>query len=303
MSACSEVRFLSQGVTLRAGYWQGAGKAFKTAAGVPCIVMGHGLGGTRACGLVPYAEAFAAAGFDVFCFDYRGFGESDGEPRQVVDVPMQLRDWAAAIAHARSLKGVDARRIALWGSSFSGGLVIAAGVADGKVAAISNQGGMLDGLAAVQFLVRQEGVLQIARVMRYVAADALAALLGQPRVLLPVVGEPGSLAVLTAPDSKPGYLAITPPEWRNEISLSWMLTLATFRPNVMAARLHCPTLFCIAEKDSAVPPSAVEDAARRAGAKAEVRRYALGHFEIYVGEGFRRSSGDQLAFFSRVLAG
>lgn len=301
-SRVREVSFMSHDVLLRAGYWKAAHAAFKRPAGLPCIVMAHGLGGTRAAGLAPYAEAFAAAGFEVLCFDYRGFGESGGEPRQVVDVEMQLEDWAAAIAHARSLKGVDGKRIALWGSSFSGGHAVAAAVRDGKVAAVSNQGGMLDGLAAVQFLVKQEGVKQVARVMRYVLADALAAVTGRPRVMLPVVGEPGSLAVLTAPDSKPGFLAIAPPDWRNEISLSWMLKLALYRPNVMAAKLHCPTLFCIAEKDSAVPPSAVEDAARRAGARAEVRRYALGHFEIYVGEGFRLSSGDQVAFFSRVLA-
>jgi hypothetical protein len=29
----------------------------------------------------------------------------------------------------------------------------------------------------------------------------------------------------------------------------------------------------------------------------------MGHFEIYVGDGFERSSTDQLAFFNRVLRG
>jgi hypothetical protein len=27
----------------------------------------------------------------------------------------------------------------------------------------------------------------------------------------------------------------------------------------------------------------------------------MGHFEIYTGDGFKKSSGDQLAFFQRVL--
>lgn len=294
-----EIAFSSRGVDLRAGLFRPAPASPQAA--VPCVVMAHGLGGTRTAGLEPFARHFAEAGFAVLVFDYRGFGQSAGEPRQVVDVRMQLDDWAAAIAHARGLPGIDPQRIALWGSSFSGGLVIAAAVEDGKVAAVSSQGAMMDGLAALLNLVKQEGLVQTARVSAQAARDAAQARLGLARVLLPVVGAPGEMAVLTTPDSKPGYLAIAPPDWVNAISLSWMLTLPLFRPNRMASRLPCPTLFCIAERDVVVPPSAVEDAARRAGAKAEVRRYPRGHFDIYVGEGFADSARDQTDFFRRHL--
>jgi fermentation-respiration switch protein FrsA (DUF1100 family) len=296
-----EHQFESQGTQLGAGFWAPARSSSDAQNGNPCIVMAHGLGGTRACGLTPYAEKFAAAGFNVLCFDYRGFGSSDGEPRQVVSVKMQLEDWASAIAYARSLDTIDPRRIALWGSSFSGGLVIAAGVTDGKVAAISSQGAMFDGLAAVLFLIKQDGIAQISRLMRHVFKDAWRSFRNQPREMLPVVGEPGSMAVLTAYDSKSGYLAITPPDWRNEISLDWLLGLAFFRPNKMCKRLPCPTLFCVAEKDTAVPPRAAEDAAKLAGDKGEIKRYPLGHFDIYVNDGFDQSSDDQVEFFVRTL--
>lgn len=296
-----ERQFESQGLQLKAGFWSPLDSTSKAIEGAPCIVMGHGLGGTRACGLTPYAEKFAAAGFYVLCFDYRGFGSSDGEPRQVISVKMQLEDWASAIAYARTIESVDTQQIALWGSSFSGGLVVAAGVQDGNVAAISNQGAMLDGFASVLFLIRQEGIVQIAKLMRHVFIDLWRSFRKQPREMLPVVGEPGSMAVLTAHDSKTGYLAITPPDWRNEISLSWLLTLGLFRPNKMCKRLPCPTLFCIAEKDTAVSPAAAEDAATRAGDKGEIKRYPLGHFDIYVDEGFQQSSDDQLEFFVRNL--
>ena len=49
----------------------------------------------------------------MLCFDYRCFGNSDGEPRQWISVPRQLQDWEAAIAHARSLPGVDPEALAL----------------------------------------------------------------------------------------------------------------------------------------------------------------------------------------------
>ena len=300
---CEEIEFNSCGVRLRAGFFQPVGKALINSRGAPCVVMAHGLGGTRAAGLEPFARRFAESGLAVLVFDYRGFGKSDGAPRQVVDVKMQLQDWASAIAHARSLKTIDPQRIALWGSSFSGGVVIAAAVEDGRVAAVSSQGGMLDGRAALLHLLKSEGPVQLAKLSALAALDTARAKIGLPRVTLPVVGAPGSMAVLTTPDSEPGYFAITPPDWVNEISLSWMLTLPLFRPNLMARRLPCPTLFCIAADDAVVPPAAVEDAARRAGSKAEVRRYPRGHFDIYVDEGFEDSVRDQSAFFLKHLSG
>jgi pimeloyl-ACP methyl ester carboxylesterase len=53
-------------------------------------------------GLPIYAEKFAAAGFVVFAFDYRGFGGSGGEPRHWVDPRRHVRDWAAAVRHVGS---------------------------------------------------------------------------------------------------------------------------------------------------------------------------------------------------------
>ena len=295
------IRFDSHGVLLTAAWYRPTTPALHNARGAPCVVMAHGLGGTRAAGLAPFAERFAAAGLHVLCFDYRGFGDSDGEPRQVVDVKLQLEDWAAAIAHARTLDGVDARRIATWGSSFSGAHSVAAAVADGKVAAVSSQGAMMDGLASLTNLIRQSGLKHALTLTAYGIADAVSAALKRPRVRLPVVGAPGSVAALTTPDSVPGYGRITPPEWKNEISASWALTLATYRPNLMVPRLPCPALFCIATADAVVPPSAMEDGARRGGANVEIRRYPVGHFDIYVPPAFDDVIADQVEFFTRVL--
>ncbi len=297
----TQTEFKSQAVTLRAGHFLPANEALKNARGLPCVVMGHGLGGTRAAGLTPFAQAFAQAGLHVLCFDYRGFGSSDGTPRQVVNVSMQLDDWAAAIAHARSLPGVDPQRIALWGSSFSGAHSVAAAVRDGKIAAVSSQGAMMDGFAALLNLVRQCGLAHALKLSARGLADATLGALGLGRVTVPVVGLPGESGALTTPDSKPGYLAITPPDWKNEISTSWALTLALYRPNRMTPRLPCPALFCIATTDVVVPPSAMEDGARRAPDKVRVKRYAAGHFDIYVPPLFNQVSRDQTEFFLDVL--
>ena len=57
---------------------------------LPCVVLAHGFSGTMDR-LVPYAERFAADGIAALVFDYRGFGESGGQPRQVVDPPASTR--------------------------------------------------------------------------------------------------------------------------------------------------------------------------------------------------------------------
>jgi len=90
----------------------------------PVVILGHGLGGTREYGLEPYAQRFADAGIAALLFTYRHFGDSGGQPRQLLDIERQLGDWGAALAYARSRDGIDHDRIALWGTSFAGGHVI-----------------------------------------------------------------------------------------------------------------------------------------------------------------------------------
>lgn len=296
-----EIEFPSHGTLLRAGWFKAASDGLTSARGTPCIVMAHGLGGTRDAGLVPFAKHFAEHGLHVLCFDYRGFGRSDGTPRQWLSVRRQLQDWEAAIDYARELDGVDPARVGTWGSSFSGAHAVAAAVADGRIAAVSAQGAMMDGLASVMNLIRKVGVGSVLKLSARGLADALSAAVGLGRVTLPIVADPGSPGVLTTPDSRPGYLRITPPDWRNEVTTSWALTLATYRPNLMTPRLPCPALFCIATEDLVVPPAAMEDGARRSGGKVEVRRYPVGHFDIYVPPTFNDVVRDQTEFFVRTL--
>ena len=114
----------------------------------PCIVMAHGLAGVKEMRLDAYAERFAAQGYHVLVFDYRHFGASEGTPRQVLDIGKQHADWAAAVGYARSLSEVDPSRIVLWGSSLSGGHVMA--LAEPlRAAAVIAQIPHADGIASV----------------------------------------------------------------------------------------------------------------------------------------------------------
>ncbi len=107
-----------------------------TGTDTPCVVMAHGFAGTRDDGLPGYAEAFCAAGYAVALFDYRGFGASTGQPRQLIDIAAQHADYRAVVEWVRGLDGIDPHRIALWGSSFSGGHVLAIAADEPSIAAV-----------------------------------------------------------------------------------------------------------------------------------------------------------------------
>jgi len=294
------VSFDSGGARCAGVHLRGEGDGFADEDGLrPCVVLAHGFGGTVDSGLMPFAERFAAAGIDALAFDYRHFGASDGEPRQLLSIPSQLQDYAAAIAFARSLDGVDPDRIVVWGSSYSGGHAIAVAVADGRVGAVISQVPAMDGVWTLLNLARYAGPGRIARLVLAGARDLAGSLRGRPPVLLAQVGAPGELAFMTTADAEPGYSAIAGPSWRNEVAARIALAAGAYRPGLQADRLPCPILVQIADRDTVAPVKAAQDAAWRATGRAEVRTYPIGHFDIYTGAPFERAIADQLHFLGR----
>jgi pimeloyl-ACP methyl ester carboxylesterase len=296
----SAVSFDSGGVRCAGVHLRGAGEDFADAEGRrPCVVLGHGFAGTVDSGLMPYAEGFAAAGLDALAFDYRHFGLSDGEPRQLLSIPAQLADYAAAIAFARTLDGVDPDRIVLWGSSYSGGHVVVAAVADGRVAAVIAQTPAMDGMQALVKVARYAGLGILLKLTLAGLRDLAGSLRGRPPAMVPVVAAPGSVGVMTSADAEPGYRAIAGASWRNEVAARIALSAGSYRPGRQADRLPCPILVQIADRDAVAPVKAAQDAAWLATGRSEVRTYPIGHFEVYTGEPFARALADQLHFLGR----
>ncbi len=88
---------------------------------LPSIVQGPGwLGLADAKLYIPYHQAFTDAGFAVLIFDYRGFGESEGD-RGTISPAWQLEDWRNAIAYMRGREDMDPARAAIFGSGGTGG--------------------------------------------------------------------------------------------------------------------------------------------------------------------------------------
>lgn len=290
----------SHGTRLAVWHYPAQGSAGSTASGRPCVVMAHGFGGTRDSGLEPYAERFSEAGADVLLFDYRGFGDSAGDQRQTVDHRRHREDYRAVVAHARTMPGIDPDRIVLWGTSYSGGHVVAVAAEDPRIAGVIAQNAAMDGPAAVLEILRYAGPRQLLRLVAHCVRDLLTILLRRPPHLVPTVGPPGSLAAMTAPGAESGFLAIAGPTFRNELRARGVLPILVNRPVARASRLRMPLFLAIASRDNVAPPSAVEKVARRVKGPVRVERYDVGHFDLYRGEPFEKCVTAQVEFLSTV---
>ncbi len=266
-------------------------RAASDRSSTPIVVMAHGLSGTRRDRLGPFAARFAAAGVAALVFDHRGFGDSMGA-RDRFHPTLQLEDWRAAIACARSLPGVDPDRVATFGSSMGGGNALAAAAADCRVAAVISQVPFLD-------MVRQAH-----RSSAAVAARMLRAAVRDEH--LPAVGAPHEAAFINAPGAEAGWREVVATgedsRWRNRVSSRWLIG-RPYNPARHAARLHCPWLVCVGEADRVAKPGPAIAAARRAPF-GELRMYpGVDHFDIYDGPQHEALVADQLAFLRRHLLG
>jgi len=264
----------------------------------PAVVLGHGLGAVKEMRLDAYAERFADAGYACLVFDYRHFGASGGEPRQLLDIGRQLEDWRAAIAFARAVERIDPERVAVFGSSFGGGHAILTAAEDPRIAAAIAQCPFTDGLASALTL----GPLSTAKVSTLAARDELARLRGGEPVRVALSGPPGSAALMPTADADSEFPGLVPPghEFNDNVAARVGLRIALHYPGRAARRVRAPILFCVCERDSVAPAKATLRHAARAP-RGEIVRYPVGHFEIYNGAPFERAVTDQIEFLRRHL--
>jgi pimeloyl-ACP methyl ester carboxylesterase len=288
-----EVRFVSGGKHC-------AGWLFRPSASgrSPCVVLGTGLSCVRDQGLDRYGERFAAAGFAALAFDYRHFGDSEGEPRTLLSFRLQREDFRAALAHARGLDHVDPSRIGIWGYSLGGANAQAVTIGDPDIAAAIYVAPVIDSLKS---LLHMGGPPHLARVTAAGVRDRIRALRGAEPVRLAAVGPPGSGAVMCTWDAARGFDEVTGPgsSWRNDVCPRGV-TAPPYRLERRARRIRCPALYCIAADDEVNPP-ALEERTARGVPGAELRLYPGGHLAPFQDETFERMAADQVGFLERRL--
>lgn len=291
-----DVEFASGGVECAAWLYLPEGVAKP-----PVVVMAHGFGGTRRLRLDMYAEVFSGRGMASLVFDYRCQGDSEGYPRQLIDADMQLDDWGAAIRFAKGIEDVDGGRIALWGTSFSGGHVVVTAAREKCVKAVVAQVPFVDSRAVPP--ERPKAGL-VVKFLIAALRDVIGAKLGGEPVYMPVVGPPGSFAFLNTPGSYDTFLEMVPAElgWRNEVTARTIFSFLKYRPILSAADVHCPLMVVPARHDNLIPLKATEKLAEKAPCSTLVMADG-GHFDVYAGEQFDKLSAIEADFLAEHLSG
>ncbi|HVF31841.1 MAG TPA: alpha/beta fold hydrolase [Acidimicrobiales bacterium] len=297
-----EVEFESEGATLRGRFYRplpGSGSG-------PLVVMAHGFSATVTMTADRYAEAFAAHGLAALLYDHRGFGRSGGEPRQRINPWVQARGYRDALTCATTQPGVDGRRIALWGDSFSGSVVLVVAGVDDRVAAVVAQTPATGGQPSppdpdgrLYDLMRR--TIESGDV-RGAPDDVQGPL---PVVSADQINAPSLLEPIQAYRWFIEYGGRFGTGWENRATRVTPRTPAPFHAGLAAPHISCPVLVHIAPDDemAGANPVVARAVAESIAGPAEIREIDGGHFGLlhHPSQWFDDASRDQVEFLARVL--
>ncbi len=269
----AEVAFYSEGRRISA-LWR-TPEQFKDRR--RAIVQGPGWLGLKDARLyVRYHEALTAAGFGVLIFDYRGFGDSEGDP-ECLSVQGQVRDLVNAVSYVADRPDVDPGAIGAFGTGGTGGgnAILLAG-ADPRIRAVVSQVPVADG---ADWLHRMRSEHEWLAFLEALEEDRrLRAHSGKGRLVDPREG-----IVPPTPERRTtGVKADVDARVPTAVSLAAADELLAYRPLDAAARLTVPLLVIGVEDDAATPTDhavRLYEAAR--GPKALILQRHTTHYAAY----------------------
>ncbi len=280
--------FLSDGV--RCGATMHLPAEDRAGARWPAILMVHGWSGIQASMLPPFRDQFVKEGFAVMTFDYRGWGESEGQPRHVIRVGDCLRDAENALVHLRGFPEVDPARIVLWGTSLGGGHACVMGARHPELLAVIAHVPMLDGLGASR-------ATPLSWRLRFGISGLIDLFRGDSPLYLKTVGRPGEFSTMSrdgAAEARERSMALYRHASTNRVAARSILSLATYRPYKALPNLRVPTLLVRATRDTVAPFA--EEVLRMDNPLLTVRAVEANHFEPYFEPVFSTNIGYQLEF-------
>ncbi|MEM9607876.1 MAG: alpha/beta fold hydrolase [Actinomycetota bacterium] len=201
-----------------------------------------------------YARQLAGNGITALTFDFRGFGQSEGEPRDWEHPARKAEDIHAAIDFASTIEGVDPDRIGALGVCASAGYQSVNASTDPRVKALGLVAPWLhDTELVAPYYGGAEGVAHRIELSRRAEERFRAA--GEVE-FMPTISETDESAAMYGPFDyylDPGRGAI--PEWDARVAvMSWEPWL-TFNPIDVASKISIPVRMVHSE-DGAVPDGA-----------------------------------------------
>ena len=103
----------------------------------PAIIVGHPMGAVKEQSSNLYAQKLAEQGFVTLAVDLSFWGESDGQPRNLVLPEIYAEDFSAAVDYLGTQTFVDRNRIGVLGICGSGSFVISAAKIDPRMKAVA----------------------------------------------------------------------------------------------------------------------------------------------------------------------
>lgn len=262
---------------------------------LPAILMLGGWGSIQRAMTSSFTHSFVEAGFAVMEFDYPGWGDSGGFPRQGINPWRRTRVADTALAHLKSQPMVAAHQITLWGTSFGGGHVVDLATQHPELKGAIIQVPMLDGLAATL-------ATPPARLLKMTCLGTLDQIKPGASIYVPTLARQGEFGTMDRDGAwnamEIALDALTGRGYDNRVAAKSVLTMPFYRPWLRLKDVKIPMLMIGATGDTVAP--FVSDKVRRVGnPQVQVIEIDANHFDPYFDPLFPEVLAHQLKFLRR----
>jgi uncharacterized protein len=257
------------------------------------VVLCHGFAGIKELILPDYAQAFAGSGYAALCFDYRGFGASEGVRGRLVPQE-QITDIRNAITFAQTCPEVDAEHIALWGSSFGGANAIGVAAIDKRVKCLAVQLTFSNGERMILGNQDEAGQVKLLQTLKKIWERTVT----KNKVL---ALEPDQ--ILTDEQSKTFYVEAVKqlPALKTKIPVFALQHIMEFKPEVLVKNVTAPIMILGASNDTVCPVLESERLHEQANEPKVLHVLEAEHYAIYQGETLKQSADKAVEWFKTHL--
>lgn len=262
----------------------------------PGIVICHGYTGIKELILPEIAEVFSQAGYVCLIFDYRGFGESEGQRWRLVPLE-QVEDIRNALTFLSLQEGVDENLLGLYGTSYGSSNVSYVAGIDERAKCTVGTVGFGDGRRWLRGLFRK---WEWEEFLKKLDEDRKRRVLeGKSHYVDPLD------IMMPDPQTKAFFEEVTKafPQWKCQIPLETAEYTLEYKPESVVHHISPRAIMWIhAGGDMLV--SADESLSMYEKAREPKRLVILdgvAHFEVYTGEPFNRVMEEALGWYKQHL--
>ena len=270
------------------------------AKGRPGVVLCQGFTGVKESFLPPVAQRLAELGFYALTFDYRFFGESQGEPRFQLLPQCQVEDTRNAITFLQLQPGMDPEGVGLYGTSFGGAIASYTAGTDERVKCLVSTSGIGNG---ERWLRGMRPFWQWQQLLSHLEKDRRNRLLNGSSAYVDTLD-----IMVPDPSTRSFWDKTTPlavkqlPQWGTQITLESAEAVMAFRPEeVVSAISPRAAMWIHSTGDGLVPMGESQAMHQRAGEPRALARISCGHWDVYRGKPFEEVMAHAMGWYQRWL--